>query len=46
MAKQSTPPIDENEGLGGSYIVDPDTGARRLVERTQDPAPEPLEPKE
>ena len=30
--------IDENQGLGGSYLLDPKTGKRKLVERTQ-PAP-------
>ena len=29
--------MDEFEGIGGSYIVDPKTGARKLVERTQEP---------
>lgn len=29
--------MDENEGKGGSYIIDPKTGARRLVERTEEP---------
>ena len=28
--------IDENEGRGGSYILDPKTGARVLVERTEE----------
>lgn len=28
--------MDEFEGIGGSYIVDPKTGKRTLVERTQD----------
>jgi len=32
--------IDENHGLGGSYLLDPKTGKRKLVERTQ-PAPQP-----
>ena len=32
--------IDENQGLGGSYLLDPKTGKRKLVERTQ-PAPQP-----
>ena len=27
---------DEFEGQGGSYVVDPKTGARVLVERTQE----------
>lgn len=25
---------DQNEGLGGSYVLDPETGQRTLVERT------------
>ena len=38
---------DENEGMGGSYTVDPETGKRTLVERTFDPLlpsprPEPV----
>ena len=28
--------IDENEGKGGSYVVDPKSGKRKLVERTQE----------
>lgn len=28
--------MDEFDGIGGSYIVDPETGKRTLVERTQD----------
>jgi hypothetical protein len=35
---------DENEGKGGSYIRDPETGERKLVERTDAPAPTPAEP--
>ena len=27
--------IDENEGLGGSYTLNPKTGKRTLVERTK-----------
>jgi hypothetical protein len=30
---------DENEGLGGSYLIDPTTGQRALVARTKPPAP-------
>lgn len=38
---------DENEGMGGSYTVDPETGKRTLTERTHDPLlpthrPEPV----
>lgn len=29
--------MDEFHNVGGSYVVDPETGARKLVERTQDP---------
>lgn len=32
--------MDEHKGQGGSYLVDPKTGKRKLVERTQ-PAPHP-----
>jgi len=32
--------MDEYKGQGGSYLVDPKTGKRQLVERTQ-PAPHP-----
>lgn len=30
---------DENEGLGGSYTLNPKTGKRTLVARTAPPAP-------
>lgn len=30
---------DEYSGQGGSYIADPETGKRTLVERTQEPQP-------
>lgn len=37
--------MDEHEGKGGSYIRDPETGARKLVERTAErPAGEPEKP--
>lgn len=29
---------DEFDGVGGSYVSDPKTGTRTLVERTEDPA--------
>ena len=29
--------MDEFDGIGGSYIADPETGKRTLVERTQEP---------
>ena len=32
--------VDEYKGQGGSYLVNPKTGKRKLVERTQ-PAPHP-----
>jgi hypothetical protein len=32
--------MDEYKGQGGSYLVNPKTGKRKLVERTQ-PAPHP-----
>lgn len=35
---------EQNEGMGGSYTLNPQTGERRLIERTTDeptPAPEP-----
>ena len=37
---------DENEGQGGSYLLDPKTNKRTLVERTAPPAdaPAPDEP--
>lgn len=33
---------DEFSGQGGSYVVDPDTGKRVLVERTQDQPAQPV----
>lgn len=30
---------DENLGQGGSYLVDPKTGKRKLIERTQPAQP-------
>lgn len=35
------PKPDPNAGHGGSYVLDPKTGERTLVERTQDPADAP-----
>lgn len=32
---------DEYAGQGGSYLLDPATGKRTLVERTEDPADRP-----
>lgn len=31
--------MDEFDGIGGSYIADPETGVRTLVERTQEQQP-------
>lgn len=39
--------MDEHEGQGGSYTLDPKTGKRTLVERTDDPllpSPRPVTP--
>lgn len=35
---------DEFAGQGGSYVVDPKTGKRKLVERTQEPEAKPAQP--
>lgn len=38
---------DEFNGMGGSYVVDPKTGKRKLIERTQEtdkPEEPPVEP--
>jgi hypothetical protein len=35
---------DEFAGQGGSYIADPETGKRTLVERTQEPAAQQPQP--
>ncbi|MCE2910210.1 MAG: hypothetical protein LW712_15435 [Burkholderiaceae bacterium] len=40
---------DEFHGQGGSYVIDPETGRRALVERTQEaerpqPDPQPTTP--
>lgn len=38
--------IDKYQGHGGSYVIDPKTGARKLVDRTDEAAPAALpEPK-
>lgn len=34
---------DEFDGLGGSYVVDPKTGKRKLVERTGEAPVAPAE---
>lgn len=33
--------IDEYHGQGGSYLLDPKTGKRKLVERTEPGQPQP-----
>ena len=40
--------MDEFHGQGGSYLLDPETGERVLLERTEAPAPEivPVPPPE
>lgn len=35
---------DEFDGLGGSYVADPKTGKRKLVERTQEAPVKPIAP--
>lgn len=35
---------DPYEGMGGSYVIDPVTGRRQLVERTNHSAPDTAEP--
>lgn len=37
---------DEFDGLGGSYVVDPKTGKRTLVERTGETPADPVAPAE
>lgn len=32
--------MDQYHGQGGSYLLDPETGERLLLERTEAPAPE------
>lgn len=36
---------DENDGHGGSYVVDPKSGKRKLIERTREPQFEQPQPK-
>lgn len=33
--------VDEYHGQGGSYLLDPKTGKRKLVERTEPGQPQP-----
>lgn len=35
----SPPSVDAYSGEGGSYLLDPDTGIRTLIERTLPPTP-------
>lgn len=37
--KQEQPVVDQYHGQGGTYVVDPETGERTLVERTEEPKP-------
>lgn len=37
------PPLDQNIGAGGAYVINPETGERELMERTVEP-PRPGEP--
>lgn len=37
---------ESKQGQGGAYVIDPDTGERRLVERTDLVTPEPSAPVE
>lgn len=37
---------DEFDGLGGSYVADPKTGKRKLVERTGEAPAAPVAPAE
>lgn len=36
--------MDQYHGQGGSYLLDPETGERVLLERTEAPAPEIVPP--
>lgn len=35
---------DEYDGLGGSYLADPKTGKRKLIERTEEAPATPVAP--
>ena len=35
--------VDPYAGMGGSYLLDPATGERTLIERTQEPETKPEE---
>ena len=41
MIMSDTQTTDEYAGQGGKYIIDPETGVRTLVERTEDPVQQP-----
>lgn len=36
LVRQGGAAVDEHAGQGGSYVIDPETGRRRLVERTME----------
>jgi hypothetical protein len=38
--------MDQYHGQGGTYLLDPETGERVLLERTEPPAPENVPPPE
>lgn len=49
MTKKTTPPEpaeDEHQGQGGSYVLDPKTGLRTLVERTRPAEDQPVKEQE
>lgn len=37
---------DEYWGQGGTYLLDPDTGKRKLIERTEPAQPSELQPED
>ena len=37
---------DEYQGQGGTYLLDPKTGKRKLIERTEPANPSELQPEE
>lgn len=41
-----TIPVDEFHGQGGCYVMDPKTGKRKLVQRTEPAAPTTEQPTE
>ena len=44
MSKMAT--MDEYHGIGGTYLLDPKTGKRKLIERTEPAKPLNPEPEE